>query len=386
MSENVYFDHNATTPLDPRVLDAMLPWLAGGHGNPSSAHRCGREARLAVEAAREQVAALLGAHPDEVVFTSSGSEANNAVIYSAVQMYGCDDESDPGHLIVSMLEHPSVRQAAARAEELGWQVTTLAPEPDGVIAVENVRRALRDDTRLVCLARASSELGTLQPVAEVAALCRRRGVPVHCDAVQAVGKVAVDAGELGVDYLTLGGHKFCGPPGIGALWIRSGAAFEPLLVGGGHESGRRASTENVPAAVGLGRTAELAAAELEEHHRHLSTLREACEDGLAAIPGPIVHCREAPRLPHTCHVAFPGVSGHELLLALDHRGYAVSTGSACHAGRPQPSQVLLAMGMSEAEALASLRVSFGVSNTRAEVERFLPVLAAEVETLQARDT
>ena len=373
----VYFDHNATTPLDPKVRDAMLPWLGELHGNPSSAHAVGRRARQAVEEARGEVAELLGAAADEIVFTSSGTEANNTVISAAARRAGFR-----GHLVTSVLEHPSIRMAAARSEGEGMRVTELSPGADGRVAACEVRRELAPDTRLVCLMLANNELGTLQPVAEAAAVCREHGVPVLCDAVQAIGKIPVDVGALGVDYLTLGGHKFHGPSGVAALWVRAGAELEPLLVGAPQERTWRAGTENVPAIVGLGEAAALAANELEARHAHLLALREQLESGLESIPGAEVHCATSERLPHTCHVAFRDVSGHELMLRLDHAGYAVSTGSACDSGQPQPSAALLAMGVPESEALASLRISFGMTNTGREVASFLAVLAPEVEALR----
>ena len=373
----VYFDHNATTPLDPRAREAMLPWLGELHGNPSSAHRVGRRALRAVEEAREKVAALLAGRAAEIVFTSSGTEANNTVIETAARRAGFR-----GHLVTSILEHPSVRVAAARMRDRGMTVTEVSPGADGRIEPREIGRALREDTRLVCLMLANNELGTLQPVAETAAVCHRQGIPVLCDAVQAVGKIPVRAGDLGVDYLTLGGHKFHGPSGVAALWIRPGAALEPLLVGAPQEARRRAGTENVPAIVGLGEAAALAAAELETRHAHLLELRNRLETALAAIPGTVIHCAGSERLPHTCHVAFPGLSGHELMLRLDRDGYAVSTGSACQAGRPQPSAALVAMGVAESETLASLRISFGMTNTAGEVTGFVAALAPAVEALR----
>ncbi len=383
----VYFDNNATTPLDPRVRDAMLPWLSGLHGNPSSAHVAGRRARRAVETAREQVAALLGGRPEEVVFTSSGSEANNTVIFAAGKR--CRYR---GHLVTSVLEHPSVRMAAARMAEEGMTVTELSPGPDGRVSVDAVRGALRDDTRLVCLMMANNELGTIQPVREVATACRERNIMLLSDAVQAISKIPVDAGELGIDYLTLGGHKFHAPSGVAALWVRGGAELQPLLVGAPQEASRRAGTENVPSIVGLGVAAALAAAEVATRHATLLALREQLENGLAAIPDAVVHCAGSQRLPHTSHVAFLGVSGHQLMLRLDRSGFAVSTGSACHSvhlppsGRtvmPQPSAALVAMGVPAEEALASLRISFGMTNTAAEVEAFLAALAIAVSELRA---
>ncbi len=376
-----YFDNNATTPVDPRVRDAMLPWLGGVHGNPSSAHRGGREAKRAVEEARGHVAELFGGEPEEIVFTSSGSEANNMVVYDAAQRCGFY-----GHLITSTLEHPSVRAAAAAVKRAGMEVTELRPAADGTISAERVEGVLTDDTHLVCSMRANNELGTLQPTAEIAALCRARRVRMLSDTVQAMGKIPVDAPALGIDYAVLGGHKFHGPLGVAALWVRRGAPLEPLLVGAPQESGRRAGTENVPGIVGLGEAARLARLELPERHERLLELRRTFEEGLAAIPDAVVHCAGSQRLPHTSHVAFLGVSGHQLMLRLDELGYAVSTGSACHSGKPQPSDALLAMGIPEAEALASLRVSFGITNTATEVAGFLDVLASEVAALRAAGT
>ncbi len=374
---SAYFDHNATTPLDPRVLEAMLPFFIERHGNPSSAHGHGRAAREAVEKARRQIAELLSASPEEVMFTSSGTEANNAVIYSVAEACG-----HSGHIVFAALEHPSIRQAAERVAQGGMELTELDPDARGVVGVESVESALRHDTRLVCLMQANNELGTLQPVAEVASMCRRRGIPVLCDAVQAVGKVRVDVQALGVDYLCLGGHKFHGPPGIAALWVRSGAPMGSLLVGASQERGLRASTENVPAVVGLGEAAELARLELDDRHRRLSALRDRFEGQLKDLPEAVVHCADVERLPHTSHVALLGVSGHQLMLWLDQQGFAVSTGSACHSGKPQPSRTLLRMGVSEPEALASLRISFGLTNSDDEVDRLVEALRRGVVILK----
>jgi cysteine desulfurase len=372
----IYLDNNATTPLDPRVRDAMLPWLGERHGNPSSVHAFGQAAREAVEEARSQVAALLGASPPEVVFTASGTEANNAVLFAAARR-----AAYRGHLVVSAFEHPSIREAAAALEAGGMEVSHVPPAPDGCVTVAAVVDALRADTRLVCLMLAQNELGTLQPVAEVAAACGERGVPVLCDAVQAVGKISVRVDELGVDYLVLGGHKFHGPLGAAGLWIRRRAPFEAALVGGAQERRRRASTENVPALVGLGRAAELAAAELAERGRHLRGLRDRFESGLARLPGAAVHCAASPRLPNTSHLAVPGLDAESLLIRLDLRGCAVSAGSACASGAVEPSPTLLAAGLSPAQARSSLRVSFGVQNTAVEVDDFLDILIPEAAEL-----
>jgi len=430
----VYLDHNATTPLDPRVREAMLPWLGERHGNPSSIHRAGQAARNAVEEAREQVAALIGGRPPEVVFTASGTEANNTVVADAVERARGPAGSAGGHLVISAMEHPSVRRSAERAERAGLAVTRVPPGADGVVPAAAMIDALRPDTRLACLMLANNEVGTLQPVAEVAAECRRRGIPLLCDAVQAVGKVPVDVARLGVDFLVLGAHKFGGPLGAAALWLRDGVEIEGLLAGGSQERRRRAGTENVPAIVGLGAAAALARAEVGAPREEgdgggpgerggpgdrrgpgergragegdgsgerggpgegggpggggvrplrLAALRDRFEAGLAAaVPGAVVHCRTAPRLPNTSHVALDGVEGEALLIRLDLAGFAVSTGSACSSGTVEPSQTLLAMGLSAEEALSSIRVSFGIANRPAEVDLFLGALGREAAALR----
>ena len=378
----VYFDHNATTPLDPRVREAMLPWLGERHGNPASAHRAGQAAREAVETGRDQVAALLSVSADDLVFTSSGSEANNAVVFEVARAAGFR-----GEIVVASCEHPSVRRSAERCASQGMTVRSVPPGRDGVVPAEALLASVGPETKLVCLMLANNEVGTLHPVAEVAEACRRRGVPVLCDAVQAVGKVEVDAPALGVDFLSLGAHKFHGPLGAAALWIRparegsSPLPFEGHLIGGTQERRRRAGTVNVPAVVGLGVACELARGELQERRAHLRTLRDRLEAALPAL-GAIVHGAGAPRLPHTTNVAFPGLRGHDLAIRLDLAGYAVSTGAACHSGVVEPSETLLAMGIPVDEALASLRVSFGITNTMQEVQEFLPVLAREVAALR----
>ena len=376
----VYFDNNATTPLHPRVREAMLPWIGERHGNPSSLHRFGQAARNAVEEAREKVAALLGVRPPELVFTASGTEANNAIVFHCGRRSG---RPGPGHLVISAIEHPSIREAAARLETEGLEVTRVSPAGDGVVPAAEIVRALRPDTLLVALMLANNELGTLQPVTEVAAACRERGVPVLCDAVQAVGKIPVDAAALGVDYLVLGAHKFHGPLGAAALWVSRGVELTGYLVGGSQERRRRASTENVPAIAGLGEAAAAAREEMAARGAHLAALRDRFEAGLARrMPEAILHCQASPRLPNTSHVAFPGVEGESLLIRLDLAGYAVSTGSACSSGAVEPSKTLLAMGLSPAEALSSLRISFGIGNTAEEVDAFLDALGREVAELR----
>ncbi|TNF79926.1 MAG: cysteine desulfurase [Acidobacteria bacterium] len=273
--------------------------------------------------------------------------------------------------------------AAALVEELGVEVTRVAPEADGRVDPAGLLAAVQDDTFLVCLMLANNELGTLQPVTEVARSCRERGVAVLCDAVQAVGKIPVGVEDLEVDYLTLGAHKFYGPLGAAALWVRKGADLTPLLIGGGQERHRRASTVNVPAVVGLGAAAEIAHREMTERQQLLASLRDRFEAGLADLEV-IVHGDSVPRLPNTSHIALPGVDGEALMIRLDLAGYAVSTGAACSSGTVEPSKTLLAVGMSTQEALSSLRVSFGISNTAAEVDDFLEVLTKEAAVLRSQ--
>ncbi len=374
----VYFDHNATTPLDPRVREAMLPWLGERFGNPSSNHAFGQAARGAVETAREQVAALLGAaSPLEVIFTGSGTEANNAVVLDAL---GRSDGA--GHLVISSLEHPSVAAPLATPWGAAARVTRVAPDRRGVVAAEEVAAALRPDTVLAALMLANNEIGTLQPVEAVAAACRARGVPLLCDAVQAISKVPVDVQALGADYVTVAAHKFHGPLGAAALWVRGGAPFSPLLVGGSQERRRRASTVNVPAVVGFGAACELARAELGARARRLAALRDRFETGARRLlPGVVVHGEGAPRLPHTSSLAFPGVVNLDLMIRLDLAGYAVSIGAACASGKVEASPTLLSLGVPPEVATATLRVSFGAPNTEAEVDAFLPVLARAVAEL-----
>jgi cysteine desulfurase len=372
-----YFDHNATTPLEPEVRVAMEPWLGELHGNPASLHAFGQAARDATEVAREQVAGLLGARPAELVFMASGTEANNAVLLGR-----CWKADLKGHLVVSGIEHPSVWKPALALQEAGMEVSWVDPDRQGRVDPEQVLAETREDTRLVCLMLANNEVGTLQLVEPVAAGCRERGIPVLCDAVQAIGKVSVNVGDLNVDYLSIGAHKFYGPLGAAALWVRPGASFEPLLKGGSQERQRRAGTVNVPAAVGLGEASRLVADELEARISRMRELRERFENGLGNISDVIVHARSAERLPNTSHLALLGADSESLLIRLDLAGFAVSSGSACSSGTVEPSRTLLAMGVPREEASCSLRISFGPRNTLQEVDAFLEVLAREVAELR----
>ena len=375
--EAAYFDNNATTPLDPRVVGAMLPWLASQHGNPSSAHGFGRAARAAVDRAREQVLSAIGGQDGDLVFLSSGTEANNAVLLDRAAASGFK-----GRVVFSSLEHASIRSRAQQLEEAGIEAFEVRPDGQGVATAASFAPAIDSRACLVCLMLANNEIGTLQPVAEVADLAHAAGAPLLCDAVQAVGKVPVDVRALGADYLVIGGHKFHGPSGAAALYVAPGAELRPLLMGAGQERGRRSSTENVAAIVGLGEACAIAARELEERHAKLLALRDRFEAGLERFEAVVVHGKDAPRLPHTSHVAFLGLVAHDLMMWLDGRGHAVSTGAACHSGKPQASWACRQMGLPEHESLASLRVSFGLTNSEEEVDRLLAALAVGVPLLR----
>jgi cysteine desulfurase len=372
-----YFDHNATTALDSRVRVAMEPWLGELYGNPASLHSFGQRARDAIEVAREQVANLLGAVPAEVVFTASGTEANNTVLLGSA--WNADFE---GHLVVSAIEHPSVWKPVMALQGAGMRVSWVRPDRHGRLSPEAMISAIREDTRLVCLMLANNEVGTLQPVEQVAGACRELGVPLLCDAVQAIGKLPVDVGELSVDYLSVGAHKLHGPLGAGALWIRRGASCEPLLRGGSQERQRRAGTVNVPALVGFGKAAELAAAELDSRNSRMRKLRDRFESGLHRLADVVVHAQSVPRLPNTSHIALLGADSEALLIRLDLAGFAVSSGSACSSGTVEPSRTLIAMGVPEEEVSCSLRVSFGPRNTPPEIDTFLEVLDREATDLR----
>jgi cysteine desulfurase len=377
LMERVYLDHNATTPLDPRVCEAMTSAMSQMPGNPSSVHYFGQHAREAVETAREKVASLLGAAPAEIVFTASGTESNNAVIYSCARRAGFQ-----GHMVISSFEHPSVEKAMCELEKAGVEVARVDPGSSGVIDAELMVDAMRPDTHLVCLMLANNEIGTIQPVRDLTRACRERGVPVLCDAVQAVGKIPVQVQELGADYLTLGAHKFYGPLGAAALWIRKGLEFDSYLVGGSQERYRRAGTVNVPAVLGMGLAAEFVAAELDTRSAQLRFLRDRFEAGLGSIPDIVIHAAGEERLPNTSNIAVLGVEGESLMIRLDLDGYAVSTGSACSSGKVDPSSALTTMGVSTDEALSSLRISFGLSNTAAQVDGFIQSMSENVAVLR----
>jgi cysteine desulfurase len=369
--ELIYLDYNATTPVDPRVVEIMLPYLSGCYGNPSSDHRLGIEARQAVSRARSQVASCLGAQPEEIIFTSGGSESNNLAIQGVLAAAG------GGHLITSAVEHPAVLEVVrAMAARDGCSLTVLGVDGCGRVDPAAVEAALQSDTVLVSLMLANNEVGTLQPVAEVAAICRQHGVLIHTDAAQAVGKLAVDVTKLGVDLLSVAGHKLYAPKGIGALYIRSGVGIEPLIHGASHERGLRAGTENVLGQVGLGAACELVQQEVASEHDAAGRLRDRLQEQLCqSLPGTIVHGHPQLRLPNTLSAAFPGVDAGRLLADLGDR-LAASAGAACHSHGVTVSHVLAAMGIDAELARSTIRLSVGRFTTGQEIDAGVNLIVA----------
>jgi cysteine desulfurase len=374
----IYFDHNATTPLHPAVWEAMRPFLTDVFGNPSSLHSEGRQARDAVEIAREHVAQLLGASAEEMVFTSGGTEADNLAILGGVLAR----RRQGGHIITSQSEHPAVLGSCRALETQGYRVTQLPVGSAGTIDPDDLAKALTDDALLVTLMHANNEVGTLQPVRECAALAHARGVLVHTDAVQSVGKIPTLVDELGVDLLSLSGHKMHGPKGSGALYVRRGTALDPILIGGPQEWGLRGGMEHVAAIVGLGAAAQLAATRMPGEISQVAALRDRLEQAvLATVPDVLVNGARAPRLPTTTNLSFKGVDGQSLVVALDLKGVATSTGSACSSGSLEPSHVLIAMGLSDEWLRGAVRFSLGSGNTPAQVDavtHMLPPIVARL--------
>jgi cysteine desulfurase len=381
MSRRIYFDHAATTPLDIRVRQAMDQYLNGSYGNPSSMHWAGREAHAAIDEARADVAALIGAQPGEIVFTGSGTEADNLALRGVLERSGGGD-----HLVVSAFEHPAIIETARYLETRAVEVTYLPVSEDGVVRPDTLAQALRSNTRLVSIMSANNVIGTIQPVAELAELAHRHGALFHTDAVQAAGKVPLDVSRTPIDLLSLSAHKIHGPKGVGALYVRSGVDLQPIVFGGGQERGLRSATENVPGVVGFGRAAYIARSEMGAETARLVGLREELFDGISAqVPNAYFIGDRYRRLPgHLC-LGFAGQEGAavRLLLELDALGIAVSSGSACsanHAG--EPSYALTAMGLDPIRARGSLRITLGRGNTEAEVAYFLGVLPPAVQSLQ----
>ena len=377
----IYLDHNATTPVAPPVADAMTHALRTVFGNPSSVHAYGQEAKTALDDARSAVARLVGAAPTEIVFTSGGSESNNLAIRGVAEAAA---GSGRRRLVAGAIEHEAVLRTLKALDGNDRSIALVGVDERGVLTAERVAEALTDDTALVSVMHANNEIGTIQPVAEIAALAHEHGALVHTDAVQSVGKIPVDVHGLGVDLLSLSGHKFNGPKGVGALWIRRGTRLHAQLTGGRQERNRRAGTENLPAIVGLGAAARRLLEAREERADDVTALRDRLEAGvLAGVPGAAVNGGASARVGNTSNISFHGVEAESLLIALDLEGIAVSTGSACSSGTLEPSHVLRAMGFSPHRAQNSIRFSLGLGNTAADVERVIAVLPGIVDRLRA---
>jgi cysteine desulfurase len=376
----IYFDYNATTPVLPEVAEAMAAATMDLFGNASSVHYFGQQAKAAVDTARSAIAGLIGADPSEVVFTSGGTESDNFAIRGAA------DALEPGkrrHLIASSIEHEAVLNTLKALSRRGWRTTLLPLDQSGIVSPDRLRDAITDDTALVSVMHANNEIGTIQPVAELAAIAKEHGALMHTDAVQSVGKIPVDVRALGVDLLSLSGHKFNGPKGAGALFIRRGTRLLPHQTGGKHERNRRAGTENVPALAGLGVAATLAGANLTAEAVRVGMLRDRLEEGiLHAVPATAVNGKPDRRVPNTTNISFDRIEAESLLIALDLEGIAVSTGSACSSGTLEPSHVLKAMGFPPHRTQNSLRFSLGHFSTEPEVDRVVDVLPRLVEKLR----
>jgi cysteine desulfurase len=374
-----YFDHNATTPVSAAVLEVLVPALLDVYGNASSIHQDGQLARQKFEIARRQTAALLHCDAKELVLLSGGTEADNLAIFGAVRAH-------PGarkHVITTAIEHPAVLNPSRELEREGVEVTYVRVGSDGVVDPADVRRALRPETVLISVMHANNELGTIQPIEEISAIAREAGVLMHSDGVQAAGKIPVDVKALGVDLYSLSGHKLYAPKGVGALYVKNGTALRAIQFGGKHERERRPGTENVPSAIALGFAAETAARELPDESARVARLRDRLERGiLGRIPSAGVNAFTAPRTPNTTNIYFDGIDGEAMVISLDLKGFAVSSGSACSSGAVEPSHVLLAIGLSRERARASLRFSLGRSNTVEQVDALIDAVAESAAQLR----
>ncbi len=378
-SQIVYFDNNATTRIAPEVFEAMVPYLTDYYGNASSAYRFGAQVSEALALAREQISALLGCSPEEVIFTSCGTESDNTAIESALRTSGRN------HIITTAVEHSALKKQCTALERRGHAVTYLPVDAQGLLAVEEAEKAIRpSETAVISMMWANNETGVLFPVEEIAALCKKKNILFHTDAVQVPGKISIRTADFPVSFLSISGHKFHAPKGVGALFVRKGVRFAPTMLGGGQEKSRRAGTENVASIVGMGRAAELALQHLDHERTTVKALRDHFESSLLAqIPGTRVNGHPELRLPNTSNITFEGTDAEALLLLLDKEGVCCSAGSACTTGSVEPSHVLSAMGLDARQAMGSLRFSFGRYNSTAEVDRVLAWLPSLVQKVRA---
>ncbi len=377
--KHIYFDHNATTPLAPEVLAAMLPYLTEEFGNASSIHAYGQNARGAVEQARSSVAALLGARAADIMFTSGGTESNNHAILGAVAAATGRNK----HVITSAIEHVAVLDPCRALASSGVDLTILPVDREGLMNPEDVRRATRSETVLITLMLANNETGTIEAIEEIGKIAAEKGIVFHTDAVQAAGKIPIDVEKLGVDLLSISAHKFCGPKGVGALYIRKGTQLAPLMYGGHSERDRRPGTEDVAAIAGMGKAAVLALPDMREESERVGAMRDRLERGLLArVPHSWVNGARAPRVLNTSNMTFPFIEGESMVIALDLKGIACSTGAACSSGAVEPSHVLIALGLAPEDARATLRLSLGRQTTEEEIDFALETIPSVIDRLR----
>ncbi|AXV39278.1 cysteine desulfurase NifS [Methanobacterium sp. BAmetb5] len=375
-----YMDHSATSPVNPEVLEAMLPYFTESFGNASTLYALGREARTAMENGRKQVASLIGAKPEEVYFTSGGTESDNIAIKGTASKL----KNKGNHIITSGIEHPAVEETCKYLEKNGYQVTYLPVGEEGIVKVSDVEAAITPETILITVMHANNEIGTIQPIKEIGALAREKGIYFHTDAVQSVGKIPVNVGDMNVDMLSISAHKLYGPKGIGALYIRKGVRIDPLLHGGGHERGMRPGTENIPGIVGLGKACQIAEDNLEKNMEYVSSLRDRLIQGvLGNIEQSYLNGHPTKRLPNNANFRFTGIEGESLVLQLDAKGINASTGSACSSKKLEPSHVLMAIGLKEVDAHGSLRISLGTENTPQDIDYTIDAIDEVVERLRS---
>ncbi|WP_342593092.1 cysteine desulfurase NifS [Methanobacterium aggregans] len=375
----MYMDHSATSPVDPEVFEAMKPYFQEEFGNASTLYKLGRDSKRAMEDARAQVASIIGAEPKDVIFTSGGTESDNIAIKGTAYKL----KNKGKHIITSNIEHPAVHETCKYLEKKGFEVTYIPVGTDGIVKVSDVETAIRDDTILITIMHANNEIGTIQPIAEIGKIAHEKGILFHTDAVQSVGKIPVDVNDLNVDMLSISSHKLYGPKGIGALYIKKGVRLEPIIHGGGHERGLRPGTENVPGIVGFGKACQLSEENLEEESARLTRLRNKLVDAvLKENEKAYLNGDREKRLPGNANFRFTGIEGESLILHLDSKGIAASTGSACSSTKLEPSQVLMAIGLEEVEAHGSLRISMGRENTEEDVEHAIVAIKEVVSTLR----
>jgi len=372
-------DHSATSPVDPEVFEAMKPYFIDSFGNASTLYSLGREGKKAMESAREEVASIIGAEPKEIIFTSGGTESDNiAILGTAYKL-----KNKGNHIITSDIEHPAVDETCKYLEKNGFNVTYLPVYNDGIVKIKDLEDAITDKTILITIMHANNEIGTIQPISEIGKIARENKIYFHTDAVQTVGKIPVNVKELNVDMLSLSAHKLYGPKGIGALYLRQGVRIEPIMHGGGHEKGIRPGTENVPGIVGLGKACSIAKENLQRDAQKLTSLRDMLIDGvLAENEDSYLNGHRTKRLPNNANFRFTGIEGESLILHLDAKGIATSTGSACSSIKLEPSHVLMAIGLKEVEAHGSLRISLGNENTEEDIEYTLTAIKEVVEKLR----